>query len=306
MAVWKSLRFGLRKAASRKRVVLFLFIANLLAGLLFAIPLRNLLMGFAGHSLAGKELVHGVRFDFLFELGAANPDAAGMLSSLLFLGGAVSWLLSLFLSGGALTTLAADGPYQAADFWGASGRLFGRFIRLALWSLLLLAALSLLPLIGKALQRLLYGSDPYENVIVGGAFVLAGLILTALFFFRVCFDYARIDAVVNDERKMRRSLWRAVRFAIGKFFPTVGVALVMALASGLLLLIYLPLSTLVDGSTEGLVMTGVAAQQLFLTGRVTLRLIRYGSEIALYRNLRTSPPAPVPPPPMTDGVGLAI
>ena len=125
--IWSSLKSGLGRAWSTKRLLLVLYLASLLAGLSVALPLRKVLMGFGGSSLAGSELVHGVTVDFLAELITANRAAAPALVGMLVFGSIASWLLSLFLSGGALAILAGDGRYRADEFWGAAAKFFGRF-----------------------------------------------------------------------------------------------------------------------------------------------------------------------------------
>ena len=69
--------------------------ASVLTGLSVALPLRKVLMGFAGSSLAGSALVHGVTVDFLGELLKANLAAGPALVVLLVFGSIASWLLSL-------------------------------------------------------------------------------------------------------------------------------------------------------------------------------------------------------------------
>jgi uncharacterized membrane protein len=265
--------------------LLVLYLANLLVGLSVALPLRNVLMGFAGRSLAGPELVHGVTVDFLAELITANPVVAPALVALLVFGSAASWLLSLFLSGGALAILAGDGRYRADEFWGAAAKFFGRFLRLTLWSILLLAVLSLLPLATGWTQRLAFGPDPYQYVSYWGAWIRAGVILIALLFFRICFDYARIHAVLTEERRTRRSLWQGVRFAVRNPIRTVGLAVSIVVLGAVALLAYLPISAALDGSTMSLVVTAIVAQQLYVLWRVVMRVTRYGSQLALYKKL---------------------
>ena len=280
---------------STKRLVLVLYLASVLAGLSVALPLRKVLMGFAGSSLMGSELVHGVTVDFLAELTTANLSAAPALVGMLVFGSIASWLLSLFLPGGALTILAGDGRYRADEFWGAAAKFFGRFLRLTLWSTLLLAALSLLPLSIRWTEGLVFGPDPYQYVSYWGTWLRAGTTLIALFFFRICFDYARVHAVVTDEKKTRRSVWQGVRFAVRNPIRTVGLAVSIVVLGAAALLAYLPISSALDGSTMSLVVTAIVAQQLYILWRVAMRVTRYGSQIALYKTLsgnRDAAPAP--------------
>ncbi len=301
--IWKSFKSGLSQAWSTKRLVLVLYLASAILGLLIALPVRAVLLDFAGRSLEGAALVNGVSTGFFLELLFHNEAGLVALRAPSLFASAAYLVLSLFLSGGALAVLASGEGYRATDFWGGAAKFFGRFLRLALWSSLLLAALYLLPLTARGLQRIFFGSDPYEYVSYWGWWVRAGLLLTALFFFRICFDYARIHAVAADERRMRVSLWRGLRFALRNPLPVVGLALLIALVGGVALLIYRPLSTAVDGSTVAAVVAAVVAQQAYIVWRVVIRLTRYGSQITLFRELAgdlSEASAPEPPAPATE------
>jgi len=265
--------------------LLVLYLASLLVGLSVALPLRKVFMGFVGSSLVGSELVRGVTVDFLAELITANLAAAPALVGMLVFGSIASWLLSLFLSGGALAILAGDGRYRADEFWGGAAKFFGRFLRLTLWSTLLLAALSLLPLSIQWTEGLVFGPDPYQYISYWGGWIRAGVILIALFFFRMCFDYARIHAVLTEEKRTRRSLWHGVRLVVRHPIRTAGLAVSIVVLGAVALLAYLPISGALDGSTMSLVVTAIVAQQLYVLWRVAMRLTRYGSQLALYKKL---------------------
>jgi len=283
--IWKSFKSGLSQAWSTKRLVLVLYLASAILGLLIALPVRAVLLDFAGRSLEGAALVNGVSTSLFFELLFHNEAGFLALRAPALSASVAYLLLSLFLSGGALAVLASGEGYRATDFWGGAAKFFGRFLRLVLWSSLLLAALYLLPLTARGLQRIFFGSDPYEYVSYWGWWIRAGLLLIALFFFRICFDYARIHAVVTDERRMRVSLWRGLRFTLRNPLPAVGLALLVALVGGVALFIYRPLSSAVDGSTVAAVAAAVVAQQAYIVWRVVLRLTRYGSQVMLFREL---------------------
>jgi hypothetical protein len=280
-----SLKSGLVRAFSTKRLMLVLYLASVLPALAVALPLRDALMSFAGDSLAGSELVHGVHADFLAELVTANRAAAPALAVMLALGSTAFWFVSLFLSGGALAILARDEPYRADEFWRGAAMFFGRFLRLTLWSTLLVAVLSLLPLSLREIERLAFGPDPYQYVSYWGTWIDVGAIAVALFFFRICFDYARIHAVLTGEKRTRRSLWYGVRFATGHPIRAGGLAVAVFLLGGVALLLYLAISPAFDGATTALVVAAIVLQQLYVLWRVAMRVTRYGSEISLFKNL---------------------
>ncbi len=139
--IWKSFKSGLSQAWSTKRLVMVLYLASVILGLLIALPVRAVLLDFAGHSLEGAALVNGVSTGFFLELLFHNEAGLVGLRAPALFASAAYLLLSLFLSGGALAVLASGEGYRATDFWGGAAKFFGRFLRLALWSSLLLAAL---------------------------------------------------------------------------------------------------------------------------------------------------------------------
>ena len=283
--IWESFKSGLSRAWSTKRLVAILYVASAVLGLLIVLPVRATLSDFAGRSLEGVALVNGMSAGFFFELLLHHEAGFAALRAPVVFASVAYLLLSLFLSGGAFAILANGSGYRATDFWGGAAKFFGRFLRLTLWSSLLLAALYLLPLSARGLQHIFFGSDPYEYVSFWGAWIRGGLILIALFFFRICFDYARIHAVVTDERKMRVSLWRGLRFTLRNSLPAIGLALLVAIVGGAGLVVYRPLAAFVDGSTATAVVAAVVAQQTYIVWRVVIRLTRYGSQITLFREL---------------------
>ena len=301
-----ALRSGLKGTWKTKRLLLVLYLAGLLPALVVALPLRSVLLSFAGHSLAGTALLDGATVDFLAELVTVNRAASPTLLIILVVSAVAFWFMSLFLSGGALAILALGERYQAVEFWKGAAMFFGRFLRLSLWSLLLLAVLSLLPIGARVVQQLVFGSDPYQYVSYWGIWIQVGIVLFALFFFRVCFDYARIQAVLTEERRTRRSLWQGLRFVVRHPVRAIGLAVCVSLL-GWAALLAAALSGAFTGSTTTLVLTGIVARQLCVFWGVAMRITRYGSEMALFgsipgspRSLTVTAPVPAPPEPVAS------
>ncbi len=105
--IWRSFKPGLSQVWSTKRLVLLLYLASAVLGLLLALPLRAVLLDFAGRSLEGAALVNGVSTGFFFELllhngaGLAGLRAPALFASIAYL------IVSLFLSGGRLRSWPA-------------------------------------------------------------------------------------------------------------------------------------------------------------------------------------------------------
>jgi hypothetical protein len=257
-----------------------LYLANLIFALLLTLPFWAMVDSFGGR------LVGGLDVNFLIELTSYNETAlAGLVAPMLFVA-AVYVLASLFFSGGALAVLSGGEGYRPLVFWGQAAKLFGRFLRLLAWSLLVLATLSLAPLAAYGVQRLVYGSDPYETVVFWGFCLQAGLALVGLFVYRIVLDYARIHAVQTDEKRMRVSLWNGVRFTFRNFGRTFGLALLLLLAGLLAIALYRPIAQTLSASANATVILAMFfLQQLYVLWRTALRVTRYASELELFRVL---------------------
>ncbi len=280
MMILSALRQGISRTFARRRLMGVLYFADLIFALLLTLPLWAVVDSFGGRMAGGLDV------NFFIELTAYNETAlAGLVAPMLFVVG-LYVLVALFFSGGALAVLAGGEGYQPVFFWGQAAKLFGRFLRLLAWSLLVLLTLSLAPLAAYGLQRLLYGSDPYESVLFWGFCLQTGLALVGLFVYRIVLDYARIHAVLTGENRMRVSLWRGVRFTFRHFGRAFGLALLLLLAGLLALGVYRPMAQALSASTTTTVVVAVfSLQQLYVVWRMALRVTRYASELELFRAL---------------------
>ena len=275
---------GLDRVWVAKRLILTFYIVNLICALVIALPFWSVLSRFAGQSLMGAEMATRIDTAFFLEFLYESRRSIGPIQLLILLMMVLHWLVSLFLSGGAMAVLASGESYWPSVFWGKAAKFYGRFIRLALWSIVPLLVLALLPLAAAGLQRLIYGSDPYQYVTYWGMWIKVGLAAFALALLGVCFDYARIDAVLSNERRMRRALWRGIRFTFRNPVATIGLALVIFLAGAMAYALYRAFSGALDASSVITVSVLVVVQQIYILWRMALRLTRYSSEIALMKS----------------------
>ncbi|MCI0471081.1 MAG: hypothetical protein L0Y73_05430, partial [Candidatus Aminicenantes bacterium] len=133
--VLKSLSSGFSAVLQNKRMVLFFYFANLVAGLIIMIPFRSLVSSLVGYSLMGKELESGLNMDFIVELLIKHSSTFKTATGLLFLFPFLYWFWNLFLSSGAYGTFIHGTGENANTFWGYSAKYFGRMFRLFLWSI---------------------------------------------------------------------------------------------------------------------------------------------------------------------------
>ena len=193
-----------------QRVLWWVFAVNLILGAIGTAPAHQRLDEVLRHSLAGRPLTNGFDFGMFLELirvpesnlfGSHGPSLHAAILFALFM---------LFVTGGILTVYREDRKLKTGDFFAASGACFWRFVRLALFSLVPFGILA--AALGGVNSLSDYIGDRAVSAKTGFYVLLAGAILVTLLalFVRLWFDVAQVRAVVQDERKMWRNLWKAL------------------------------------------------------------------------------------------------
>ncbi len=288
-----SLKFGFAQVRANRRMVAVFYLANLCFGLLLLLPLRSILKSFVGDSQMAAKLGGPLDMDFLIEFLKYNDGVVPAFMGLILIVPAANWLFTLFLSGGAFATFAGGEKFNAAFFWGNSAKYFGRFVRLTLWSLPVFAILFCLQYLEIGVQRLVFGSDPYQSITYWGGWIRVGLRQIGFLLFAMILDYARIHAVLTDERMMRTSLLQGLKFVFGNFLYTFGLALLLLIVGAVALVIYNPIANSLTAPNALIVFMLFAWQQIYMIFRTLLRLTTYASQLDLYRQ-RAAEPATVP------------
>ncbi len=291
--ILNSLKSGFAQVRANKRLILVFYLANLFFGLLLMLPLRSILSDFIGNSQMGEKLGGPLDMNFLFEFLKHKDEVIPAFMGLILIVPAVNWLFTLFLSGGAFATFVGGGKYNAAFFWGNAAKYFGRFIRLTLWSMPVFAVLFCLQYLESGVERLIFGSDPYQNITYWGGWIKVGLRQFGFLLFAMVLDYARIHAVLNDEQKMRVSLVQVLKFAFGNFLQTFGLAFLLLAIGAAALVVYNPIANSLSAPNAMIVFMLFIWQQIYMLFRMTLRLTTYSSQLDLYRR-RAAEPASVP------------
>lgn len=278
---------ALNRLLSLKRLWLLFYLPGLLFAALVAIPFRAVIGNWAGSTLAAGRLGDGLDLTFWIELIRYRGAALLPLLLLAFLLALLYWFWLLFLSGGALKLLGSDHPWRAREFWDACGRYFGRFCRLFLWSLPLLALLLLLPLLLKLPQRLIWGKDPGDNILLIFSYLkMAGRFL-ALMLWALFFDYGRILTIARNEKRSRRLLRPLLIFVWRHFGRLLLLSLILAALSIIGLLLYnLIASRIAAPLAAGLLL--FFWQQLYMLFRAGLRLLSLGAQTHYFLHLARS------------------
>ena len=283
--ILKSIKSGFAQMWANKRMVLVYYLANLFFGLILMLPLRSVLNKFVGHSLMGAKLGGYLNADFLVEFFKYNSSTINSIKGLFLIVPISYWLFSLFLSGGAFSIFASGEKYSPSLFWGNAAKYFGRFVRLVLWCVPVIAVLFCLQFIWSAIERIFFGSDPYQYITYWGGWINVVLRYISIILIALVLDYARIHAVLTDERKMRISLLQGIIFSFKNLIQTFGLALLLFITGAVVLVIYNPIADLLHAPQAVIIILLFLLQQLYIFFRMMLRLTKFSSQIQLYNAL---------------------
>jgi hypothetical protein len=326
-SIRRSIVTGVTRALSARRLILTLWLINLLAAAALAVPLGASLQSSIGASLVHERLRAGFDMGWFGEL---QGTAQGLLSTFtptvvgagaflnnleawltgdlwrgvpaIVVAGSIYLLLWTFLQGGILMRLSLrEEGRSAAGFFASSGRFFVRFLGLAVMSGVLYAGIYrlgrwLFPAI-EQLSRDVTVERPVLLLAVGAALLIALLLCLV----NLVFDYARLATVVEGRRNPLRAAYHAFRLVLRNPRQTLGLYLIVAAAGLLLLAIYARFAPgALQSTVPGIVLAFVGAQ-VYLVVKLVLRLVLYGSQLSLYQSLLpalAAPPAdPAVPPP---------
>ena len=280
---------------------------TLLIALPLSLALRGMLEEHFGRSLAAEGPAAGASYEWWQEflaqasgLGATfTPSIIGFgamldnLSALLdnlpmastIAGATAAWMLIWsFLSGGVIDRLARDRRTRTAGFFAACGIHFWRFLRLGVFAWLVYTFLFLHVhhwIFDEAYPSLIADVTSERTALI---IRLAGYLLfgSALVFFNLILDYARIRIVVEDRRSAIGAIAAGARFVRRHVGRVTALYLLNGLAFVLLLAAYAVLSPGAPGAGPRM-WAVLLLGQAYIVARHYLKLVFYASETALFQ-----------------------
>lgn len=211
------LRAGAARVWKYQRVLWWWFFLNFLLAQFAAWSAGSGIGNVIAHSLHSDRLYQG--FDVAAFLELTNNPATGMGTH-----GAAAGLFSLvfffaivLLTGGVLEAYRSPGKPSTTQFFSACGQFFWRWIRLLIFSLILLVPVGMLASGVNKWSSTLSSDSPNEKL---GFYVLLagmGLVVFLAMVVRLCFDMAQVRAVALDERAMRPSMVHGFKVTFRNF-----------------------------------------------------------------------------------------
>lgn len=306
-----SLKQGLRLTGRASRMVVFLFILNLLFSLVLAVPMYHILKDSFGQGETVEKMAE--EFDYLWweqfryeSQGVAktfSPSIIGkgalldnwdsllhmnffnlppMIVALVFL----YILFRTFLAGGILSIYKNSAEkFEIQKFLRGAGTYYFRFFLLMLFSWVFFYV------IGGILNRKFVtilsniSSRSYSEIPSFYFGLLFSAIILVLFLLvQMVFDYARIHVVLEDRRNVFASFLKSMFFVLRHPGSTFGLYYLLLLASVALAVVYsLVIGILPDSGFPG-VLAGLLVQEIFIFGTIWLRCWLYAGQMELFRS----------------------
>jgi hypothetical protein len=301
------LRDGIGRVNRAPVVIACVFLVTLLTALPFSIMMRDALRAHLGNSMVAAQVAQGVNVQWWSEFVAQTgrlgetfqPSIIGFAavldnlsafaegevrtSPLVWLG-ACYLLLWLFLTGGVLDRYARARPTRSHEFFTACGVYFARFLRLAPFIALAYYVLFAVvhPMLFDNLFAQLTRDITVERTAVFMRLALYGIFGMLVALVSIVFDYAKVRAVVEDRRSMIGAIAAGARFVRRHALAVVALYFLTGCLFVALLLLY-AVAAPGAGSTGAGVWLGIAISQVYVLGRLWIRLVFFASETALFQ-----------------------
>jgi hypothetical protein len=301
--VLNALLTGIGSATRNYRMVVLLWVFNLLFALPITVPVFVLIQQSTSGRLSARRM-GGDQLDALWLIDLVNGQFEGASLTgislttffLLLFCGVLYLLANLFFAGGILEVLNRPG-FTMRRFWRGGGTYFGRFVRLWFYSLFFYGAVLIgyqivLQSINKAeKQASAEGPTQVRKIIL----LLITLLLLALV--NLAFDYARISTVWRASRKMWRETVNGWRFALAYLWRTYSLYLLLSLVGLALFAFFGWLRSSVQQTSFLAVVAAFVFGQCAILARAWTRVALYGGQTQLYYQLAPPPPGVKSAPP---------
>jgi hypothetical protein len=316
---------GFRALARSWGLAVLLLVMNLLTAAVLAVPLASQMEHALAKTESARRMLYGFDYSWwsrwndtrsgyatgfapdIFGAGFAFKNVDLLLKGYLPLGlfadapeegtaplvdpvvlglGAFYLLMQVFLAGGVFSALrGAQGAWTTRGLLHGAGFYFGRFLRVTLVVLVLMAAVFALnaPLTRFAEERAREAVS--ERTAMAWLLGRHALLLVALLLVNLVASYARVITVLEERASALLAVFSAFAFCLRHLLRTTGQYALVALAGVVLLWLWYAVdSAWVTTGYKTQIVTLLLAQTLML-GRIALRLGLYASQIALYRRL---------------------
>jgi hypothetical protein len=288
MSILRAFSSGFRRAIVEPKMVLVLYVVNLLMAIPLAMAFRSVLESGLGDSLAPAQLMGGLDFTVWQDFMTIHGDELSAVFNQITWVIVVSLFVHTFLAGGILSRVReSNGKFSASAFFGGCGKYFLRFLRLFIICCVVLLVVTLI--VGTLVGVVSHALTKHATSEVTDLWIRicgAVVFLIPLMLILMAADYARIQVVVRDDRSMLRTAWQSMRFVLSRFYRTFGLQVLVVLFCLILFVIYLWLDLTIGMTSAATIHVMMIIQQLYIISRAWTKVMVYASEMSLYESLQ--------------------
>lgn len=289
-----ALKKGTARIWFHKRLLLWLYLINVLFSAVLVYPFREVVSKISKTDLADLFL-SGFRLDAFMDYSAKYSATLNSLGQAAIGLGILYFIVTIFLTGGIVASLAVQEKVTLRRLVGTSGEYFWRYMRLFLAfgvtiGLLLTAHHFLLAEWLETLQ---------ENTTTGRAASLLKaleiiVMLGVLSIVLMVFDYAKIQTVVDNRRSMFFVTFAAIGFSFRRIFQTTWLFCLNVLIVGFLFAVYLIVENQFSGAMLASTLGLLFVQQILVLCRIWMRVSFFASQMEFYESARPTAPEAAP------------
>ena len=275
MSVFKSYFSEIKEATLRPKIVLVLWLFNFLFGSIVYFLCSGLFSQSIGRSTLSCAFLKKYDFGIMSEVLIHKGSVLQMLFRVEILLIFAYFFVIIFLNGGILWILTQPRTDKSKNikrrfcgiFFQGAGQYFGRFFRLAIYSLPLWIIAGILAAVVALIGHSFSADGSNEAAIFYTVVVTTGISLFLLFLIRMILDYARIRIVVEDSNKVFSPLIQSVIFVFKKFWKTMALYYLLILTGIILAGIVLILEMRLTISSIEMVFLTFGIAQVFILVR---------------------------------------
>ncbi|MFQ5792405.1 MAG: hypothetical protein ACE5JI_18200 [Acidobacteriota bacterium] len=310
MSVVKAALKGFWRVVASPGLVFWLWLANFAVALPVGLVMASSIRSSVGESLVDGKLRSGFDMGWYGEfrekakglettftptvLGAGafysnleswlTGDLFKGFSGLIGLGVSYALLWALFVGGVLDRYTGAPGRFSLSRFFSSGGKFFFRFVRLAILSGVLYFLIYrfsswLFRTIEQATRDVTVERTVFFYTLLGAA-----LVVLALTFVNMSFDYAKIATFKEERKSMLVAALRGFRFVLSHPGKTFGLYYSLGAVGVALLLVYGWMAPGAGQSNWFTVALAFLAGQIFLVAKLMLRLVFYAGQLVLFES----------------------
>lgn len=274
--------YGFSAAFKSLRMIIMIYISYLIITLLLALPFFTLFRSASGNSLLPGSLLNGFDASAIRELLSNGGKYFGFYIKAFLPWIAAFLLFQVYLNGGIFSWVSNPmGKFSLSLFQGHSRKYFWRFLKLAVYFLIIHVIISL---ILYTPYLLLTGSNSGltdKQILLPLIFIIIGHLILAVFLFLLA-DLVKSRIFEQDTRRVFKSIFRCLKMAFHRFFSFYFLGLLLLLVPTVLFLVICIVRSPLEAHTVGMILYVLVIQQFVVFFRIFLRVWRLASVYRYY------------------------